>query len=64
MNHYTDRDGWNGIRSAPDWLFRAAKPPDAKPYGTYFTSLDRDTRHLALRLRIPRNFSESRGVGT
>ncbi len=55
MNHFTDKPGWNGIRSAPDWLFRAAKPPDERPFGAYFTTLPATAPNLAARLGIPRS---------
>jgi hypothetical protein len=54
MFHYTNTDGYNGIRSAPIWRFRASQPPDRRPFGTYFTDLDPATPTLANRLRIPR----------
>jgi hypothetical protein len=52
--HYTDKDGWNGIRATPDWRFRANKPPGPHPFGAYFTNLDEATPYLAARLCIPR----------
>lgn len=56
MAHYTDRDGFNGIKSAPVWRFLAAQPPAAQhPPGAYFTTLGRSTPLLAQRLRIPRS---------
>jgi len=56
--HYTDRDGWNGIRAQSDWRFRASRPasPD-RPTGVYFTDLEPspdNLRTLCKRLRIPR----------
>ena len=54
MNHFTNKTGFNGIRSAPDWRFRAAKPPDARPFGSYFTILTQDAPNLAARLGVPR----------
>lgn len=58
MLHYTNKDGYDGIRAAPTWRFRAARPPgdpDAHPFGTYFTTLSEKTSSLAARLRIPRS---------
>lgn len=55
MNHYTDRDGFNGISSQPTWEFKASKPPGDHPKGAYFTTLNQDTRNLAQKLRIPRS---------
>ena len=54
QHHYTNRDGFNGIRSAKVWRFIASKPPCEHPKGTYFTDLDERTPRLAQRLRIPR----------
>jgi len=58
MFHYMDRDGFNAIRSRPDWLFKAFKPPAEHPPGAYFTTLGRDTRNLAQRLGIPKSKTE------
>lgn len=55
MNHFTNKDGYKGIRSTPAWRFRAARPPDARPLGAYFTTLPRDAPNLAARLGIPRS---------
>jgi hypothetical protein len=57
--HYTDRSGYNGISSAPTWLFRAAAPP-THPIGSYFTNLSEDHPLLARKLRIPREKTEWR----
>jgi hypothetical protein len=54
MYHYTDKDGYNAIRSQPIWLFLAEQPPGDRPFGAYFTTLPPDTPNLARRLRIPR----------
>lgn len=55
MFHYTDRDGFQGISSAPEWLFRAAQPPaDVHPFGAYFTDLPENTPLLARKLRLSR----------
>ena len=51
--HFTDRDGYNGIRAAVTWRFRASQPPGDHPFGAYFTTLPPGTRRLAYRLRIP-----------
>jgi hypothetical protein len=54
MHHYTNKAGWNAIRSAPVWLFRAADPPpEEQPSGAYFTTLPPSTPKLARRLGIP-----------
>jgi hypothetical protein len=55
MAHDTDKDGFNGVSSAPIWKFLAAQPPAPQhPPGAYFTTLGRSTPLLAQRLRIPR----------
>jgi hypothetical protein len=54
MHHYTDRSGYNAIRAAQRWHFKARKPPGRHPVGAYFTNLERGTPKLAKRLRIPR----------
>jgi len=53
--HYTDKDGFNGVRSAfPDWLFVASEPPPVgHPFGAYFTNLLPSNKQLAKKLRIP-----------
>lgn len=52
--HYTNVDGFNGIRAAKVWRFHASQPPGDHPKGAYFTDLDERTPRLALKLRIPR----------
>jgi hypothetical protein len=38
--HYTDRDGWNAIRSQSVWRFKASQPNDPdRPAGCYFTDI-------------------------
>jgi hypothetical protein len=54
MYHFTDKDGFNAIRAAPTWLFRASQPPGNRPFGAYFTTLPPGTPRLATRLGIPR----------
>jgi hypothetical protein len=54
LNHYTDKKGFNAIRSQPTWLFKAAQPPGDHPFGAYFTPLPETTPLLARRLRISR----------
>src|SRR5262245_52020646 len=51
--HYTDKDGYNGIRSAPDWIFKAHQPPKDHPSGAYFSRLLPNRSLLANRLRVP-----------
>jgi hypothetical protein len=54
---YTDKDGWNAIRSQPTWRFQASQPKDPdRPKGTYFTDIEpiqTNLRILYKRLRVP-----------
>ena len=56
--HYTDRDGWNSIRSQPDWKFQTAQPQDQnRPPGAYFTDIEpsaMNLRTLHKKIRIPK----------
>jgi hypothetical protein len=58
MFHYTNKTGFNGVRSQLVWLFKAMKPPCEHPLGAYFTDLDDRTHNLANRLRIPKEKTE------
>ncbi len=58
MNHFTNRDGYNGIVAASPWLFRAEQPPGGHPLGAYFTVLPAGTPRLAKKLRMPREKTE------
>lgn len=53
--HYTDQVAYNAIQSQVVWHFVAAQPPGPHPFGAYFTTLGRNTKNLAQRLRIPRS---------
>jgi len=57
--HYTDRPGYAGISSQPDWKFEARLPPAAhRPKGAYFTNLAPTPQQLSTlcaRIRIPRS---------
>jgi hypothetical protein len=56
MNHFTDKDGFNGIRSQPSWIFKASQPPASHhPVGAYFTTYEADEPHLAKKLFLPRS---------
>jgi hypothetical protein len=55
MHHYTDRSGYNSLRSSVGWCFRAHQAPGDHPFGSYFTTLGPVTKNLALRLRISRS---------
>jgi hypothetical protein len=38
--HYTDKSGWNGIRSQKVWRFEACRPQAIhRPIGAYFTDI-------------------------
>ena len=56
--HYTDKEGWNAIRSKPVWQFKASKPVAAeRPVGAYFTDLEPSEANLKTlykRLRVPK----------
>lgn len=58
MNHFTNREGYNGIAAVSPWLFRASQPPAGRPFGAYFTVLPPGTLRLAKRLRIPKAKTE------
>jgi hypothetical protein len=57
--HYTDRTGFNGIRSQPIWNFKAARQRSSHlPPGAFFTLLKLNKPTAALffaRTRIPRS---------
>lgn len=53
--HYTDKIGWNAIRSQVAWVFKAGQPPPQEnPFGAYFTDYDEGEPKLANKLRLPR----------
>ncbi len=56
--HYTDKDGWNAIRSQAVWRFAASKPRDpARPVGAYFTDVEptpMTLRTLYKKIRVPK----------
>lgn len=56
--HYTDKQGWNGIRSQQEWIFKASQPPDPdRPFGAYFTDIEPTTesiRTVYKRIRVPK----------
>jgi hypothetical protein len=56
--HYTDKEGWNSIRSQPVWTFKASQPRDPdRPTGAYFTDIEptaTNLRTLYKRIRVPR----------
>jgi hypothetical protein len=55
VNHFTDKAGFDGIRSQPVWLFKALQPPPRRhPPGAYFTTYGPEEPRLAVRLFLPR----------
>lgn len=56
--HYTDRDGWNAVRSQSLWRFKAGQPKSpSRPFGAYFTDLEPsevNLKTLYKRIRIPK----------
>jgi hypothetical protein len=56
--HYTDQEGWNGIRSQTEWPFKATQPQDRnRPIGAYFTDIEpteENLRTLYKRIRVPK----------
>jgi hypothetical protein len=55
--HYTDRDGFNSIRAAIDWRFKAHQPPPGDtnpPRACYFTTRGPETKNLSQKLRVPK----------
>ncbi len=63
MNHFTNKVGYDGIRAAPVWLFRADAPPMVDhdhPIGAYFSTLPPETPNLANRLRVSKDKTEYR----
>jgi hypothetical protein len=60
--HYTDKAGWNAIRSQTVWRFKAAQPADPdRPAGAYFTDIEPtevNLRTLHKRIRVPKSKQE------
>ena len=56
--HYTDKDGWNSIRSQLTWRFLASQPKHRdRPSGAYFTDIKPTPKNLPTlhkRIRIPK----------
>ena len=57
MFHYTDKTGWNAIRSQVIWRFRTSQPKDPdRPFGVYFTDIAPTQANLRLlhqKIRVP-----------
>jgi hypothetical protein len=62
MLHYTDKDGWNAIRSQQSWRFMTFKPKDPnRPTGAYFTDIEPSAANLRVlykKIRVPREKQE------
>lgn len=62
MFHYTDKDGWNAVRSQVDWLFKINRPKDPdRPEGAYFTDLEPSPANLRVlhkKIRVPKKKQE------
>lgn len=62
MFHYTDKVGWNAVRSQPVWRFKVNQPHDPnRPCGTYFTDIEptpANLRTLYKRIRVPKTKQE------
>lgn len=60
--HYTDKKGWNAIRSQLEWKFLAIQPKHSeRPVGAYFTNIEptvQNLKTLCKRLRIPKSKQE------
>jgi hypothetical protein len=54
MMHYTNKDGYNGVKSPVAWRFEARQPPGDRPFGAYFTTLRPDANRFSARTRIPK----------
>jgi len=62
MFHYTDKPGWNAIRSQIVWQFKISVPKDPnRPKGAYFTDLEPSPTNLRVlykKIRVPREKQE------
>jgi hypothetical protein len=58
MNHYTNKKGYNAIRTGSPWHFVARKQRNKNPFGVYFTTYSPTEPNLALKLRVPRKKTE------
>lgn len=56
--HYTDKSGWNAIRSQRVWRFKTYSPADPnRPVGAYFTDIEPTETNLRIlhkRIRVPK----------
>lgn len=55
--HYTDKKGWDAVRSQAVWCFKASQPNDPqRPSGAYFTDIEPTRENLRLlhqKIRVP-----------
>jgi len=62
MFHYTDKVGWNAIRSQVTWVFKTSQPKDPdRPKGAYFTDIEPSAVNLRVlykKIRVPREKQE------
>jgi HYD1 signature containing ADP-ribosyltransferase len=62
MFHYTDKSGWNAVRSQAVWRFKISKPKDPdRPEGAYFTDLEPSKTNLRVlykKIRVPKEKQE------
>jgi hypothetical protein len=55
MNHFTNKEGFDGIRSQPTWVFKARQPrAKHNPVGAYFTDYAPTEPNLATKLFVPK----------
>jgi len=56
MNHFTDKPGYQAIRSQPTWVFKAGKPrAKHNPVGAYFTDYSPDEPNLSVKVFVPKD---------
>ena len=56
MIHYTDKSGYNMIKSQIIWFFKAAQPrAKHNPVGAYFTKYQPEEPDLAAKIRVSRD---------
>jgi len=56
MNHFTDKTGYDGIRSQPRWFFRSSQPRARhQPAGAYFTTYEPNEPNLSIKIFVPRD---------
>ena len=54
MNHFTDKAGFDSIRSQPTWLFKAEQPRSPNnPVGAYFTTHEPNEPNLSKKIFVP-----------